>query len=434
MEPAIAATAMEATTETMAEVPIPESIVGAFIGKGGSGLRHLGRTSGCKVNMPRREAGDQSSERNVQLTGTPERVQQGLLLLQQMLGQLAQQASGVTGVSWDMASPQPVAGKRSYETYSTMPMMPPNAMQQNAMQQMQSGMPMQSGVMPSGVMPAQMGMQSAMAMQNAMGMQGGACMGMQPQHPAGYPLPLQACPGTSLMPPQAAAPAYGMQGGMGAPSGAAVASAIKLVIDDSKVGMFVGKGGSGLSQLRELSGANIDLQRQPCLGGRLLCIRPPMASALRCLGLVCTKLSSVPGAAEAAAAAGAAEAQASLGVIGGPMGLMGAAPPPTTALPPPPASMYLHEGAAAQQQPLFGMPGHEAAQLKLMLLLPGASVGKVVGKGGIGLKLMREKHAVTIDLRRDDFGGERLLSLSGSVQAVYNAAAEALEERPEARP
>ena len=47
---------------------------------------------------------------------------------------------------------------------------------------------------------------------------------------------------------------------------------------------------------------------------------------------------------------------------------------------------------------------------------------------------MREKHAVTIDLRRDDFGGERLLSLSGSVQAVYNAAAEALEERSEARP
>ena len=419
--------------ETMAEVPIPEAIVGAFIGKGGSGLRHLGRTSGCKINMPRREAGDQSTERNVQLTGTPERVQQGLLLLQQMLGQLAQQASGVTGVSWDMASPRPVSGKRSYETYSTMPMMP-----QNAMQQMQSSMPMQSGV---GVMPAAMGMPSAMAMQgamgmqNAMGMQGGACMGMQPQHSAGYPLPLQACPGTSLMPPQAAALAYGMQGGMGAPSGAAVASAIKLVIDDSKVGMFVGKGGSGLSQLRELSGANIDLQRQPCLGGRLLCIRPPMVSALRCLGLVCTKLSSVPGAAEAAAAAaGAAEAQASLGVIGGPMGLMGAAPPPTTALPPPPASMYLHEGAAAQQQPLFGMPGHEAAQLKLMLLLPGASVGKVVGKGGIGLKLMREKHAVTIDLRRDDFGGERLLSLSGSVQAVYNAAAEALEERSEARP
>merc|ERR1719272_1517462 len=123
----------------------------------------------------------------------------------------------------------------------------------------------------------------------------------------------------------------GMQGGMqqggmqGAPqpsSGAAQASAIKLVMDDSKVGMFVGKGGSGLSQLRELSGANIDLQRQPCLGGRLLCIRPPMVSALRCLGLVCTKLSSVPGAEAAAAAAGAAEAQASLGVIGGPMGLM----------------------------------------------------------------------------------------------------------------
>ena len=32
------------------------------------------------------------------------------------------------------------------------------------------------------------------------------------------------------------------------------------------------------------------------------------------------------------------------------------------------------------------------------------------------------------DLRRDDFGGERLLSLSGSVAQVYNAAAEALED------
>ena len=55
----------------------------------------------------------------------------------------------------------------------------------------------------------------------------------------------------------------------------------------------------------------------------------------------------------------------------------------------------------------------------------------MVGKGGIGLKLMRERHGVTIDLRRDDYGGERLLSLSGGVQAVYNAAAEALEERSE---
>ena len=223
------AAAAMAPAETMAEVPIPEAIVGAFIGKGGSGLRHLGRTSGCKINMPRREAGDTSSDRCVQLSGTPERVQQGLLLLQQMLGQLAQQAAGVPGMSWDMVSPKPVAGKRSYETYSSMPMMAPSAMQP-----MQRGVPMQSA---AGAMPAAaMGMQGAMGMQSPVGMQGGACLGMPAQHSAGYPLPLQACPGTTLMPPQATAPAYPMGGGLGAPSGAAVApSAIKLLIDDSKV-------------------------------------------------------------------------------------------------------------------------------------------------------------------------------------------------------
>ena len=209
-----------APAETMAEVPIPEAIVGAFIGKGGSGLRHLGRMSGCKINMPRREAGDTSSDRCVQLSGTPERVQQGLLLLQQMLGQLAQQAAGVPGMSWDMVSPKPVAGKRSYETYSSMPMMAPSAMQP-----MQRGMPMQSA---AGAMPAApMGMQGAVGVQSPMGMQGGACLGMPAQHSAGYPLPLQACPGTTLMPPQPTAPAYPMGGGglgapgPGAPSGAA---------------------------------------------------------------------------------------------------------------------------------------------------------------------------------------------------------------------
>ena len=212
-----------APAETMAEVPIPEAIVGAFIGKGGSGLRHLGRTSGCKINMPRREAGDTSSDRCVQLSGTPERVQQGLLLLQQMLGQLAQQAAGVPGMSWDMVSPKPVAGKRSYETYSSMPMMAPSAMQP-----MQRGVPMQSA---AAAMPAPpMGMPGAVGVQSAVGVQGGACLGMPAQHAAGYPLPLQACPGTTLMPPQPTAPAYPMAGGglgapgLGAPSGAAAPS------------------------------------------------------------------------------------------------------------------------------------------------------------------------------------------------------------------
>ena len=158
-----------APAETMAEVPIPEAIVGAFIGKGGSGLRHLGRTSGCKINMPRREAGDTSSDRCVQLSGTPERVQQGLLLLQQMLGQLAQQAAACRACK---AKPT----KAQHATYSSMPMMAPSAMQP-----MQPAMQSAAAAMPA----PPMGMPGAMGVQSRLGVQGGACLGMPAQHAAG---------------------------------------------------------------------------------------------------------------------------------------------------------------------------------------------------------------------------------------------------------
>ena len=99
-----------------------------------------------------------------------------------------------------------------------------------------------------------------------------------------------------------------------------------------------------------------------------------MEAALRCLGLVCTKLSSAPGAPEGAGTPLDAQSGA-LGPIGAPVGAVGLVTP---------------AGLLGQS---------DGALLKLMLLLPGASVGRVVGKGGIGLKLMREKHGVTIDSR-----------------------------------
>ena len=86
-----------------------------------------------------------------------------------------------------------------------------------------------------------------------------------------------------------------------------------------------------------------------------------------------------------------------MGVLGA-QGVLGAVPPPASAVLAPPCSavpplqggMLVHDGAvsqaaqgtglgaASQPPPLFGMPCQEGAQLKLMLLLPGASVGKVV--------------------------------------------------------
>ena len=161
---------------------------------------------------------------------------------------------------------------------------------------------------------------------------------------------------------------------------AAKPAAVRLVIDASMVGAVVGASGSGLKQLRELSGTGIDLGREPYRGGRLLCIRPPVAAALLCLQYLCCRLGgTAPGAPAAVGEPGA----------------------------PPPA-------------PSTG------GSLTLQLLVPSHVAGKLVGKGGAGLKALRETHDVRVNLSREELGGERALYLTGGVQGVYAAACAAI--------
>lgn len=168
-------------------------------------------------------------------------------------------------------------------------------------------------------------------------------------------------------------------------------SAIRVVIDAALVGALVEKSGSGLKKLRELSGASLDLGREPFAvshirphrsspPGRLLSIRPPMPAAQHCLALVCDKL-----------------AQAAIFNL-------------TTAA---------ANGGVA--------PPAEQAVVAITVLLPSNLVGRVVGKGGSGLKVMREKFGVLdVSVDRDGVGDARLLALRGAADAVCAAACDAL--------
>jgi len=205
-----------------------------------------------------------------------------------------------------------------------------------------------------------------------------------PQHGI-LPMPSFSMPTPAAMHAFAGAMAPGLPPtmpfpGMFGPPAARVSAvgAIKLLIDGHKVSAIVEKAGCGLKQLREASGARIDIHREPFPGGeRLLCIRPPMDAALRCLELLCPKLINAP------------------------------------PMPPPPVP----GGSAARGEPV---------ELALRLLLPSASVGRMVGKGGVGLKTLRERHGIAVDLMRDGVGTDRLLTLSGAMGAVYAAACDAL--------
>mmetsp|Transcript_12440 Transcript_12440/g.40126 ORF Transcript_12440/g.40126 Transcript_12440/m.40126 type:complete len:272 (+) Transcript_12440:670-1485(+) len=151
-------------------------------------------------------------------------------------------------------------------------------------------------------------------------------------------------------------------------------AAIRVLVDSSKVTSIVERGGAGLKQLRESSGASLELMREPLLGGRLLCISPPFDAALKCLGLLCGKLGSPDRPAEAVRS----------DVVIDPRFPDAAAAAVNPAAPTPAAS-----AAAARAGP---------PELTIRLLFAGEAVGRLIGKGGAGLRALREKHGVGAEL------------------------------------
>jgi len=77
--------------EQQLQVQVPQTAVGRIIGKGGSGLRNIAKSTGAKVNVPRGAPGQDI--RIVELTGNPSQ----LALAQQMILQLTQMDAYANG-------------------------------------------------------------------------------------------------------------------------------------------------------------------------------------------------------------------------------------------------------------------------------------------------------------------------------------------------
>lgn len=352
--------AAAAASITHAE-PVPATCIGAVVGSKGSGLRHLRETSGCAVEVPREE--DAYGNRHVKLTGAPDRVQLGVALLQDMILQISSGSyRGPTPMPMPLPPPPNAAGKRKLDALA--PFQPPH----------------HTGLLPPA--PAH-----AASLAPPYGVPGAFGVAASPFPALSLPHLATALPPVSQLLPAKSATA-----------------AIRVLVDSSKVTSIVERGGAGLKQLRESSGASLELMREPLLGGRLLCISPPFDAALKCLGLLCGKLGSLDRPAEAVRS----------DVVIDPRFPDAAAAAVNPAAPTPAAS-----AAAARAGP---------PELTIRLLFAGEAVGRLIGKGGAGLRALREKHGVGVDLPRQTQHGDevRVLTLSGDVVAVYSAACDAL--------
>ncbi|EOD29836.1 hypothetical protein EMIHUDRAFT_233390 [Emiliania huxleyi CCMP1516] len=92
-------------------VTCPGSRIGKVIGPGGSGLRHLWRLARVRAHVPREAL--ENGDREIQLTGTPEQVQQAQHIMVQMMSQpsLAPVTApgGMMGMGGRPLAPHPVS-------------------------------------------------------------------------------------------------------------------------------------------------------------------------------------------------------------------------------------------------------------------------------------------------------------------------------------
>ena len=125
------------------------------------------------------------------------------------------------------------------------------------------------------------------------------------------------------------------------------------------------------------------------MGQRLLVIDPPYAVQERCIMSVCEKLAT----AAALQAAHAQQAAAAADVAGG-------------------------TSEAQVEHEVLGTVEHEKPHITLKMIIPTALIGKVVEKGGSGLKSLREQGLyVNLPKEDDPKPGERVLTLRGAAAA-----------------
>lgn len=241
---------------------------------------------------------------------------------------------------------------------------------------------------------------------------------------------------------------------------------LKMSVSNQQIGALIGKGGSQIREFREGSGAQIKVEPPPPgqqLEWRSVTISGSKTEVVRAHQLVITKLASMPEdegrASKFARQAPAPGAPAGYGAAPSPyaaaanpyaVGLYGYAPPPPgqygQPMPPmPPAapgsSAYLSYAGYSQPPPVpmpasSGPHGGGAVRLappmptggpdgETIQLVPSSLAGRLIGKGGSGIRELRESSRAQVKILADCEPGTdlRRVTVTGAPEAVQAALA-----------
>jgi len=169
---------------------------------------------------------------------------------------------------------------------------------------------------------------------------------------------------------------------------------VVFMVRKEAAGVVIGKQGASLTEIREKSGARIQLAREEAMGQRSCNISGSLEAVLQAETLIFELVRHVPVAPQAP--------QAGLGNGG-----MAAGP------------------FAGLQDGPGGRPGQGGHEEVTRLLVPAMSAGAIIGKQGSGLKQLRETCGVHVEMvqpaQAPEWPNDRVLTLKGQLGSRVNA-------------
>ena len=230
-------------------VLVPAKLIGAIIGRAGSGLKEIRTATGCQINVPR-ETGDDT--RSVELWGLPE----GLALARSI-------------IEYKVAEGPTAGQKRPRESNGQM-----QSLQQYAYLTSDSPKRFATDVSYT---------RAGAAYQMAMPMIGADGTMLTAFNPYGASLQMPMMGHLSGSPRSLPRMTPDSSGSL----------PLRLLFPNSLAGMIIGKGGESLKELRSASGTKLDLLKDPVAGYRMLTVNGGgIMNKHMCVGMLLEKISN----------------------------------------------------------------------------------------------------------------------------------------------
>lgn len=179
---------------------------------------------------------------------------------------------------------------------------------------------------------------------------------------------------------------------------------LRLAVSHTQAGAIIGRQGAKIKEIREATGANVQLEKDPLpgLGDRCCIVQGPADAVAGACSVIAGVLTSVPASSRS--------------------GLQGAAYNPSGAHAPPAMGGGMYNGYQGRMS--GGMGGYASPSThQTILSVPGELIGAIIGKGGSSINHIRSSSQANIKIGDGQpTDPQRTVTISGSMEACQMAA------------